>query len=249
MCGVALKKNWTNSKYVSLDEFANRKGYKGYKTTLIDLEHHQLLEIINSHKSEEICEALEKIPDDFRNGVEEVSIDMWGSFVSVVEKIFPNAKIVYDHFHVIQNINKELNKLRKILKVKGKGLHYLLMKNKEDLKEEEKEDLNKFLLDSPLLWISYQLKEDLREIYRNARTPQSAQRRLKKWLRYAKLFFRKSAASIENHLDGVCNYFEHHLTSAITEGINTKIKLIKRRSYGLPNFEHLRLTLLACFDT
>jgi transposase len=249
VCGVALKKNWTNSKYVSLDEFANRKGYKGYKTTLIDLEHHQLLEIINSHKSEEICEALEKIPDDFRNGVEEVSIDMWGSFVSVVEKIFPNAKIVYDHFHVIQNINKELNKLRKILKVKGKGLHYLLMKNKEDLKEEEKEDLNKFLLDSPLLWIAYQLKEDLREIYRNARTPQSAQRRLKKWLRYAKLFFRKSAASIENHLDGVCNYFEHHLTSAITEGINTKIKLIKRRSYGLPNFEHLRLTLLACFDT
>ena len=73
-----------------------------------------------------------------------------------------------------------------------------------------------------------------------------SQRRLQKWLRYAKLFFKDSAASIEKHLEGVCNYFEHHMTSGITEGINTKIKLIKRRSYGLPEFEHLRLMLLTC---
>ncbi|MFZ9737510.1 MAG: transposase, partial [Prochlorotrichaceae cyanobacterium] len=44
-------------------------------------------------------------------------------------------------------------------------------------------------------------------------------------------------------------YLKHHLTSGITEGINTKIKLIKRRSYGLPEFSHLRLMLLACFET
>ena len=95
-----------NSKYLSLDEFANRKGHKSFKTTLVDLENHKLLEVINSHKSEEICTALEKIPEDLRNGVEEVSIDMWGGFVSVIERVFPKAKIVYDHFHVIKNINK-----------------------------------------------------------------------------------------------------------------------------------------------
>jgi len=240
------EEKWMNSKYLSLDEFANRKGHKSFKTTLVDLENHKLLEVINSHKSEEICTALEKIPEDLRNGVEEVSIDMWGGFVSVIERVFPNAKIVYDHFHVIKNINKELNQLRKIKKVKGKSLHYLLMKNKEDLEEEEKTNLQTFLLESPLLLIAYGLKEDLRDIYRSARNPQSAKRRLQKWLRYAKLFFKDSAASIEKHLEGVCNYFEHHMTSGITEGINTKIKLIKRRSYGLPEFEHLRLMLLTC---
>ena len=242
-------KEWINSKYLSLDEFANRKGHKDFKTTVVDLEHHKLIEVINSHRSEDIYNVLAKIPEDIRAEVEEVSIDMWGGFAGVIGKIFTNAKIVYDHFHIIQNVNKELNKLRKILNVKGKGLYYLLIKNKEDLTEEEKSDLTTFLSESPVLGIAYELKEELRDIYRSARTPGSAKRQLQKWLRYAKLFFRDSAGSIERHLEGVCNYFAHHMSSGITEGINTKIKLIKRRSYGLPKFEYLRLMLLTCFET
>jgi transposase len=208
-----------------------------------------LLEIINSHKSEEICAALEEIPEDIRLGVEEVSIDMWGGFAKVIKRIFTNAKIVYDHFHVIQGINRELNKLRKSLKAKGKGLRYLLLKNQENLTKEEKSDLQSFLSDFPVLKIAFEMKEELRDIYRTARTPTSARNRIKQWLRHAKLFFQDSARSIERHLEGICNYFEHHLTSGITEGMNTKIKLIKRRSYGLPEFSHLRLMLLACFET
>jgi transposase len=100
-----------------------------------------------------------------------------------------------------------------------------------------------------VLGIAYELKEDLRDIYRSARTLCSAKRQLQKWLRYAKLFFRDSAGSIERYLEGVCNYFAHHMSSGITEGINTKIKLIKRRSYGLSKFEYLRLMLLTCFET
>jgi len=53
---------------------------------------------------------------------------------------------------------------------------------------------------------------------------------------------------IQKHLQGICNYFENHTTNGLIEGMNTKIKLIKRMSYGFTNFEHLRLKLFACFN-
>ena len=184
-----------------------------------------------------------------RDGVEEVSIDMWGRFKKVVETVLCNAKIVYDHFHVIKNVNKELNKLRKRLKVKGKKMPYLLWKNREDLKPDEKIELRKVLDTSPCLSIAYEFKEELRTIYATGRTVHSGKNRIKKWLRLARLILRESADMIENHLDGICNYFENHTSSGTTEGINTKIKLIKRKAYGLPNFENLRLRLLVEFRT
>lgn len=204
--------------------------------------------MIDSHRAEDICKVLEEVPEEIRLGVEEVSIDMWGGFGKVIEKMFTKAKIVYDHFHVIQNVNRELNQVRKKVKAKGKGLKYLLMKNKEELKEEEENRLRECLSDCPLLKIALEMKEELRDIYRTAKNANTARNRLSKWLRYAKLFFGDTARSIERHLEGVCNYFEHHVSSGVTEGINTKIKLIKRRSYGLPEFSYLRLMLLVCFD-
>ena len=94
--------------------------------------------------------------------------------------------------------------------------------------------------------IAYELKEELRTIYERSRTVMAAQRKMKKWSRIAGILYRDSAAMIDRHLRGICNYFENHTTSGITEGINTRIKLIKRQGYGFPEFEHFRLRLLAC---
>jgi len=246
---LTQKKCWGDLKRLSLDEFANRKGYKNFVTTVVDLDKGELLEVVNSHKQDEIISALEEIPKELRDGVEEVSMDMWGGFKKVVEVVFSNADIVYDHFHVIKNVNKELNKLRKRLKVKGKKMPYLLWKNSEDLKPDEKVELREVLDTSPCLSIAYEFKEDLRTIYATGRTVCSGKNRIKKWLRLARLLLRESADMIESHLDGVCNYFKNHTSSGTTEGINTKIKLIKRKAYGLPKFENLRLRLLAEFRT
>jgi transposase len=246
---LAEKKCWDNVKRLSFDEFANRKGYKNFVTTVVDLDKGELIEVINSHKQDEIISTLEKIPKDVREGIEEVSMDMWGGFKKIVEVVFSNADIVYDHFYVIQNVNKELNRLRKHLKVTGKKMPFLLWKNREDLDPDEKVELRKTLDNSPLLSIAYEFKEELRTIYTTGRTVSSAKNRIKKWLRFAKLLLKKSAEMIESHLDGVCNYFKHHTSSGITEGINTKIKLIKRKGYGLPKFQNLRLRLLAEFRT
>jgi len=72
----------------------------------------------------------------------------------VIKTLFRNAKITYDRFHVMDIINEELNKLRKIMKVHKKGLPYLLSKNQEDLNKEQKEQLEKILEENPCLRIA-----------------------------------------------------------------------------------------------
>jgi transposase len=72
---------------------------------------------------------------------------------------------------------------------------------------------------------------------------------LEKWIRIGGILDQSSAGMIQKHLAGICNYFENQTTNGLTEGMNTKIKLIKRISYGFTNFEHLRLKLFACFNS
>ena len=74
------------------------------------------MEVIDSHQQDEIIEVLMEQPLEVREGVEEVSVDMWGGFPKVIEKVFPNAVIVTDRFHVMKAVNEELNKIRKQIK-------------------------------------------------------------------------------------------------------------------------------------
>ena len=94
--------------------------------------------------------------------------------------------------------------------------------------------------------IADELKEELYTLYETARSVNGAQRQLRRWLQIARLLYSDSAAMIERHFEGICQYFANHTTSGITEGINTRIKLIKRQGYGFPCFPHFRLRLLAC---
>lgn len=234
---------------MSLDEFSQYKGHQDFVTTVVDLDQHQLIEVLNSHKQQDIIAALESYPATVRAEVEEVSVDMWGGYTTVIETLFPNAKIVYDHFHVIQQVNRELNQLRRRLHVKFKGLPHLLWKNRDQLNDQQKQQLDEGLQAFPCLTIAYQLKEELRTIYEHSRTGHGAMVKLRRWLQSAHLFYQESAAMIEQHLTGICNYFENHTTSGVTEGINTKIKLIKRQGYGFHDFTHFRLRLLSCLGS
>jgi transposase len=235
---------------LSLDEFSQHKGQGHYVTTVVDLDHSRLLEVIDSHQQDELITALTTLyPVAERLAVEEVSIDMWASYTTVVQTVFPQATVVYDRFHVMQHVNRELNRLRKQLKVKFKGAPHLLWKHHQDLDDDQQDRLRKGLKNHPCLAMAYELKEDLYTLYETARSVKGAQRQLRRWLRIARLLFANSTAMIERHLDGICQYFAHHTTSGITEGVNTRIKLIKRQGYGFPCFPHFRLRLLACLGS
>jgi transposase len=106
-------------KRLSLDEFSRRKGKGNFATIVTDLDKSSLLEVIDSHKSDDIITVLKQQPQSMREQVEEVSVDMWGGFPKVIKSVFPNAKVVIDRFHVQKLVNKALNKIRLQLELKG----------------------------------------------------------------------------------------------------------------------------------
>jgi transposase len=202
--------------------------------------------VIDSHKSDDIIAVLKQQPLAMRENVEEVCVDMWGGFPKVIREVFPNAKIVIDRFHVQKLVNKALNKIRLALNLKGLKNRCLLMNNQTNLTNEEKEELGLVLSFSPSLRIAHELKEELITIYNSDITSCGGTRKMKKWLISAKVMFGSAADTLDSHLSEICNYFNHRTTSGVTEGINTRIKLIVRQSYGFKNFDLMKEKLLAC---
>jgi transposase len=248
---TAKKKTILSTK-LSIDEFSHRKGHNRFATVICDLEEGRLLEVIDSHKQEDIIKSLMEWSLEQRQGVLEVSVDMWGGFTKVIQEVFPNARITYDRFHVMKIINEELNKIRKqcknkTKKLKIKHIKYLLMKNKKDLNNDQLNELEAILCCSKRLKNAYLLKEEFRDIYETHQTPEEAEILLKEWMEKAAKFYSESIKTIKNHIQGICNYFYERVTSGMMEGINNKIKLLKRQAYGFTNFDHLRMRLLAAF--
>jgi transposase len=204
--------------------------------------------VIDSHQQLDIIEALEQQPIAVREQIVEVSVDMWGGFPKVIEKVFPNATLVIDRFHVMQVANKELNKVRRQVRVFDRGSKFILLKNGADLKENEKQTLEQILNRSQRLKKAYESKEELRAIYESPLTVETGRLHFQEWLNRAQKIFSEVTATIRNHLDGICNYFRTRTTSGPMEGINNRIKLIKRQAYGFVNFGNFRKRLLACFS-
>ena len=187
-------------------------------------------------------------PLELREQVEEVSVDMWGGFPKVVREVFPNAQIVFDRFHVMKPVNEELNKIRKQTGMKVKGSRFILLKNRVDLSQEEEVKLAEILAHSQRLELAYELKEEFRKIFETRYTVAEGRQELLQWLSKARKVYGEVLTTIRNHLDGICNYFLSRATSGVMEGINNKLKLIKRQAYGFINFENFRARLLACFS-
>ena len=204
--------------------------------------------MIDSHRAEDIIETLKQQPLEVRKQVEEVSVDMWGGFPKVVQEVFPNAEIVIDRFHVMKAVNEELNKIRKQVGVFERSSKFILLKNGKDLTEEETLKLRQILHSSKRLRKAYQWKEELRAIYEKRLTVEEGKCQIKQWLNQARSIYCEVITTIHSHLDGICNYFRNRTTNGVMEGINNRIKLIKRQAYGFVNFNNFRERLLACFS-
>ncbi len=108
--GLSLEENGKlpTPRFLGIDEFARRKGHR-YDTILCDLEGRKVLEVSAGRKKDEVASVLERLSDC--DGVEAVSMDMSTTFREAVQLCLPWARIVADHFHVIQHVGKAVNKV------------------------------------------------------------------------------------------------------------------------------------------
>ena len=102
------------------------------------------------------------------------------------------------------------------------------------------------LSNSLILRIADELKEEIIKIYDSNFAVKCGTKKIREWLVFAKIIFRDAAKTIDLHLAEIGNYFTNRTTSGVTEGLNTRIKLILRQSYGFRNFYLMRAKLLVC---
>ena len=151
-----------------------RQGKGSFVTVVSDIEGGNLIEMIDTHRQQDIVEILMRQPLKVREQVEEVSVDMWGGFPKVIEQVFPNAQLVIDRFHVMKAVNKDLNKLRRGIGITDRGSKYLLLSNRINLEHAQIEKLEIILKKSECLRIAYEMKEEFREIYETNMTVKRA---------------------------------------------------------------------------
>lgn len=207
--------------------------------TLTDLTHHRLLAILKDDQQSSLRKWLKDIPDTVKILIFAVCTDMRQSYRSVLEQEWSEIPLVVDHFHVIQYLNWHMGQLRQIYTSSEYPLpKKLLEQNKEDVNKKDQAQLTEIFERFPPLQELWKLKECVRNIYR-LKDSEAAEERLTILLQGLRLDRRPRWQAIWRTLNHwkiqILNYFVHHITNAYTEGVHTRIKLLKRISYGFRN--------------
>ncbi len=163
--------------------------------------------------------------------------------------------IVVDRFHVAKLYRKGLESLRKkeMKRLKKelseeeyeklKGVMWILRKDGSELTEEEKEKLKLLFEHSPMLELAYKLSNKLTDIFDEDISKSKAKSKINKWVKTVEESgldcFKSFLSTLDKRMNEITNYFINRHTSGFVEGLNNKIKVIKRRCYGIVNITHL----------
>jgi transposase len=259
--GVSSSVNWAEFaqlKTLGIDEIALKKGHHDFVTIVStqDAETRpRLLAVLAGRQKEPLVRFLQSIPTHLRATVQEVCTDLHEAFILAVQEVLPQAEIVADRFHVaklagaaFERVRKtEMKELQAFLQPNEhdlfKGVIWLLRKHRAALTREERIILDELFACAPDLRQAYNLREQLYQIFATHQTKAAAQGALRRWMARVKrsglTAFQSFLTTLETRLNEISNYFNRRSSSGWVEGLNNKIKVLKRRCYGLtsiPNF-------------
>lgn len=226
---------------------------------MTDLSRRIVLDVLSDRQKSTLIIWLRHPPDGIDlSQLAFAATDLWTHYRAAVHDVFPDAAVVADRFHVVQNLQNVIHKVRREAqkdaadddeRAQLKGLRYLLLKNEHNLTETDKKRLAALEDSHPVLYRLWLLRQALFDWYETDTTSEQARLTLDVWLDDARQLGLK-------HLDAFCetmiawqneivNFFHHRMTSGFVEGMNSKIRVLKRIAFGIPNFEHFRLRVIA----
>ena len=222
----------------------------------------RLLAVLKDRKKATVLEFFKSIPKSLKKTIESVCSDLYEGFINAaIEALGQGVRIVIDRFHIAKLYRKqvdtvrklEMRRLKKILSEeeykKLKGLMWALRKPKEKLSDKDKALLKKAFKHSPKLKKVYKLSEELTKIFNTETSRNGGIRRLKNWITKVQnsgiSIFDTFIGTLEKWINEIANYFVARENSGFVEGLNNRIKVLKRRAYGIINRVHLfqRLSL------
>ncbi len=236
---------------LAIDEIAVKKGHH-YMTVVLDYDTGRVVWMGEGRQTATIDAFFEAMPTEVRQGIEAVAIDMWEPYINAVRRWCPRADVVFDLFHVVKAFNKVIDDIRneEFRKAGGdlrellKGSKYLFLKNWGNLEREGRVQLEEILAMNARLTTIYWLKDLLAHIW-DYYYPGWAMKMLAEWCEVARQdghsALVKFAEMLERHEYGIISHCKHQIHTSKLEGVNNKIKVIKRIAYGFHDLDYFAL--------
>ena len=249
----------TELKLLAMDEFAIKRGHR-YATIFVEPNRKEVLWVCRGRSREDIRPFFEKLGAEGCHRIEAVAMDMNAAYEAEVKAQCPQADIVYDLFHVVAKYGREVIDKVRTAEAKRqtnrrerqviKGSRGLLLRNSVNLKRKDRVWLRELLAVNRRLATVYVLKDDLKSLW-DYRYPRYAMDFFREW--YARAIrsriepLKRFARQLRDKIDGVLSHCRYPLHTSLLEGMNNKIKVIKRMAYGYRDEDYFFLKIRDAF--
>jgi transposase len=248
----------TSIPVLGLDEIALKKGHKDFVVIVSAIngkgEKH-ILAVLPDRKKETVKSFLAAIPETTKATIQRACVDMYEGYSNAVKEELPHVTVVVDRFHVAKNYRdcadkarkQEMQGLKKSLSEEDyaelKGVMWLFRKSWQSLTQEQQIPLLLLFSYAPMLKQVYVLREMLTGVFNSRLTKSQAVIELNNWIRRVKELglgcFDTFVGTLQKWMGEISNYFLQRASSGFVEGLNNKIKVIKRRCYGISDIGRL----------
>jgi transposase len=241
-------------KHLGMDEKSFGRGHS-YITLLTDLQQSRVLDVVEDRTAEAAEQLWRTLTPEQKEAVQAVAVDMWEPFIQTIRQAAPEADIVHDKFHVSKYLGEAVDKVRrrehKELLAQGdetlKGTRQLWLYNPENFNEAQRSEFGA-LKDLQLKVARAWAAKELFSKFWRYQEEGWARRFFKNWYGWVSRSRLKPvvevAQMLKRHLENLLTYLKHHITNAVTEGLNSKIQSIKAAARGFRNFRNYRIRIL-----
>jgi transposase len=249
---------FTTLETLGLDEIALTRGHGNYVAVISTRDNQgqvAVLAVLPDRRKATVKAFLEAIPAPLKATIQTACIDMYEGYANAVYEALPGVTVVVDRFHVAQHYHDGVDRLRKqeLKRLQQelpeteyeplKGLLWVIRQDWTVLSEADQNRLLPLFHQSPALQHAYCLRQVLTGIFNSDLTKDRATEAIQKWcdqVRAGSLrCFDTFLTTVENWREEITNYFLHRQNSGFVEGLNNKLKVLKRRCYGLDSVQTL----------
>jgi transposase len=241
-------------RFVGVDETSFQKRHE-YVTVVADLEGDRVL-WVGDHRRQGTLESYwEGLTAEQREAVEEVVMDMWDPYIAATEAWVPDSTIVFDRYHVVQQLNRavdevrrqENRRLREAEDERLKGTKYLWLKGRKRRTRKELLAIRQLRRSGLKVGRAWAIKEAASKLW-HYRSPTWAEKYFRWWYYWATHSrlpaVIRVAKMMKKYFDGILAYLRYRHTNALTEGLNSKIQEIKYRARGYRSRDNFRRAIL-----
>ena len=246
------------ARILAVDEIAIRKGHH-YLTVVLDYLSGRVVWVGKHRRVSTLIRFFNLMPKKNRKALEAIVMDMWDPYILVVMKKVPHVKVVFDLFHVVSQFSRVIDKVRNAEYRKAseknkevfKGARYLLLKNRSNIRRtKDREQLKQLLELNEVINTVLILKDKLKHIW-SYRSRTWASKAIDEWGALARCIdhpeVNKFAKMLDKYRYGILNHCDYPIHTGKLEGVNNKIKVIKRKAYGYHDIRYFSLKIIQAF--